>query len=176
MRSRWGIKPNQIAVLCQVSASTKGRELDLGWLAQRLGERYVVLGRGSKVKAAPGVIDVTTHLHIDELMVASDIAVFDYSSVRFDYALTDKPMVYWIPALEETFSRTPPLWPYEETTAGPCVRERGALVTAIRNSIQAPGAWATDREALRQRVAPFDDGHAAARLADRVVDYLTLGL
>ncbi|MFF2370068.1 CDP-glycerol glycerophosphotransferase family protein [Agromyces sp. NPDC058110] len=50
------------------------------------------------------MIDVTDHPDVDDLMLASDAAVLDYSSRRFDYALTDKPMVFFTPDRERSLT------------------------------------------------------------------------
>ena len=50
---------------------------------------------------APGnVVDVTDHPDVNDLILASDAAVLDYSSLRFDYGITGKPMIFLVPDLE----------------------------------------------------------------------------
>ena len=47
------------------------------------------------------VIDATKYDDIQELLVSSDILISDYSSLMFDFALTEKPCFLYIPDLEE---------------------------------------------------------------------------
>ena len=47
------------------------------------------------------VIDVTRYPDIADLYVAADALVTDYSSVFFDFVLTDKPMVFLAPDLSQ---------------------------------------------------------------------------
>ena len=77
---------------------------------QRPGQR-----RG---RQAAGLIDVTDYPDVTDLCLASDAAVLDYSSLRFDYALTGKPMIFLVPTLQRyhdtrggssTSSRPPPV-------------------------------------------------------------------
>ena len=43
------------------------------------------------------VIDVTYYPDVTDLCLASDAAILDYSSLRFDYALLRRPMVFLVP-------------------------------------------------------------------------------
>lgn len=74
---------------------------------QRLGDELdaTVLVRSHHVAASVGVVgsrvrDVTYHPHIEDLMLASDVLVTDYSSAAFDYRLTGRPVVHYVPDLE----------------------------------------------------------------------------
>ena len=188
VRSQLKIADDQIAVLIADHAGDDGADdraedvspamLDaagLAWLAKRLGESYVLMWWGRPLKwpeahqgAHPiNVVDVSTHQPVSEILLASDCAVFDYSPLRFDYVLTDKPMVSFTPDHGSFLECTPPLWPYQETVAGPWITEQRRLPGAIRQAITRD-QWSADRHRLRELVAPLDDGQAAARLADRI--------
>ena len=45
--------------------------------------------------------DVTRYPDIADLYLAADVLVTDYSSVMFDFALTDKPQLLLVPDLEQ---------------------------------------------------------------------------
>ena len=71
---------------------------------QRLAELLdaVVLMRSHHMNRAgcvPGIIDVSGYPSVEELMLAADILVSDYSSIFFDFALTGKPAVVYAPDL-----------------------------------------------------------------------------
>lgn len=62
----------------------------------------VVLMRSHHMNRAgcvPGMIDVSGYPCVEELMLAADILVSDYSSIFFDFALTGKPAVVYAPDL-----------------------------------------------------------------------------
>ena len=62
----------------------------------------VVLMRSHHMNRAgcvPGMIDVSGYPSVEELMLAADILVSDYSSIFFDFALTGKPAVVYTPDL-----------------------------------------------------------------------------
>ena len=69
---------------------------------EELGERYILLFRAhyevSKaldIKDDEFVKDVTDYQSLNELMIASDILISDYSSVFIDYSIMDKPMLHF---------------------------------------------------------------------------------
>ena len=75
-------------------------ELDGPRLAELLDA--VVLMRSHHMNRAgcvPGMIDVSGYPSVEELMLAADILVSDYSSIFFDFALTGKPAVVYAPDL-----------------------------------------------------------------------------
>ncbi len=143
-------------------------------LMRRLGPDYVLLMRGHPFNARTGTkrsssyINVTDYPDINDLILASDIGVLDYSSLRFDYALTGKPTFYFVPDLERYFDGRESFAPYEDTSPGPHVRTMADLLDGIRSADQV----ASDFEQARQRfITTFmelEDGHAAARLVDAV--------
>ena len=110
---------------------------------------------GAREGTGPRLIDVTTYPEINDLILASDVAVLDYSSLRFDFALTKRPMVFLVPDLDEytggvrassTRSRTrrPARW---STTADEVVdqlrdldgvRREHAEETALQRTLQLP--------------------------------------
>lgn len=65
-----------------------------------LSDRYVVLFRAHyeitkklNVEDSPFWKDVSTYGNLNELMIASDLLISDYSSIFFDYAILEKPML-----------------------------------------------------------------------------------
>ena len=54
----------------------------------------------NRVRPGPGLVDVSRYPNIEELMMAADVLVSDYSSIFLDFALTGKPAVVYVPDLE----------------------------------------------------------------------------
>ena len=54
----------------------------------------------NRVRPGPGLVDVSRYPSIEELMMAADVLVSDYSSIFLDFALTGKPAVVYAPDLE----------------------------------------------------------------------------
>ncbi len=150
--------------------------LDVARAARELGPGYTFLVRGHAFNARAGgkhegganVIDVTGHPDINDLILASDCAVLDYSSLRFDYALVDKPMVFLVPDLEKYDAVRGGVIPYAPTAPGPHVTTTREVVTLVRDVPGLARRTATQREAFRRDYADLDDGQASARLVDAV--------
>lgn len=107
-RNRLGIKPDQKVILYAPTwrtttlESPRGTEylLDPHRLSAISG--CIVLVRSHHMtdfesNNSKSVIDVTHEPRIEDLMLASDLLLSDYSSVFFDYALLGRPMIAFVP-------------------------------------------------------------------------------
>ncbi|QTX05278.1 bifunctional glycosyltransferase/CDP-glycerol:glycerophosphate glycerophosphotransferase [Agromyces archimandritae] len=153
------------------------RGLDLPALSAALGENTVILARGHNFNerkgdtyfGTEGVLDVTSYPEVNDLVIASDVAVLDYSSLRFDYAITGKPMVFFSPDEEEYFRLRPALMPYRETTPGPVVTDLDALVDALSDLDALRSRHAEELRRFNERFNRLNDGHAADRVVSQWV-------
>lgn len=149
--------------------------LDVAGLADALGERHVVLLRGHRFHDPPGsgrrVRDVSDHPEINELLLATDVAVLDYSSLRFDLALLGTPMLFLVPDLEEYAGEHRGfLHPFTDTTPGPLVASTDEVIALVRDLPALRAQWADALVAFNQRWNPHQDGHAAARVVTALLD------
>lgn len=148
--------------------------VDFDWLSRQLGNRYVFLVRGhafnarvkGRLASSASVIDVTDYPDINDLILASDAAVLDYSSIRFDYALTDKPMLFFIPDLQQYDDARGGILPYRPTAPGPHVTTRRQLAGLLRDLGRVTRDFAQARAEFRAAYVDLDDGHASERLVD----------
>ena len=84
--------------------------LDLAAVADALGPDHVLLARlhyfyGAdpflrRLHQAGRIRDVAAHPSVEELCLAADVLVTDYSSLMFDYAVLDRPIVIHAPDWE----------------------------------------------------------------------------
>ena len=149
--------------------------LDLSALRQQLGDGWLVLFRAHYLvtnsidfSAHEGFVrDVSGMDEINELCVAADVLVTDYSSIYFDFALLDRPMVFFMYDLERYDSALRGFYLPVEDVPGPIVRTQDELTTALLD----PDAGRRDsarRAALNARMSPLDDGKASRRVLDLV--------
>ena len=117
------------------------------------------------------LVDATDEPHVEELMLASDALVTDYSALMFDYANLDRPIVVHA---DDWGAYTASRGVYFDVTAEP----PGHVSRSYRELawLFASGAWRDEegaglRAAFRDRFCEFDDGRAA----ERVVRTLMLG-
>jgi len=150
------------------------RPLNVAELAAAI-PNVVVLLRGHAFNARTkirygtkaGVIDVTDYQDVNDLMLASDAAVLDYSSIRFDYALTGKPMVFMVPDLEQYRDETRGwLFDYDSTAPGPLVRSTAEVIQRIEAIEEVRREYEDARLGFRRTYLDLDDGHAAERFVD----------
>ena len=107
--------------------------------------------------------DVTRYPDIADLYLAADALVTDYSSVMFDFALTDKPQVLLVPDLDQYRDVERGFYfDLEEAAPGPMVTTTDEVAAAL----VADDAYADRRKAFRERFCPWDDGRASARTVD----------
>ena len=145
-------------------------------IAEDLGPDYVLLMRGHRYSAKAGpvdrgaarIIDVTSYPDSADLCLASDIGVFDYSSIRFDYAVTGKPMVFYVPDYSLYENERGWLFPYEESAPGPLVFEEKRLAAWIKEHQLWRGDFSDQYSRFLENYAPYDDGSAAGRILDSV--------
>lgn len=76
--------------------------MNLAKWEQELGEKYILLFRAHyevsrvmDIKENDFIRNVTDYPSLNELIIASDILVSDYSSVFFDFSITEKPMLFF---------------------------------------------------------------------------------
>ena len=140
-----------------------------------LPERYVVLMRGhafnarvrsDRVATSSRVVDVTDHPDVNHLVLASDVGVLDYSSLRFDYVLSGNPMVFLVPDLAAYDAARGGVIPYEPTAPGPHVATTREVADWVRDLPRLHEEYAEARARFRADYVGLEDGHSAARLAD----------
>lgn len=152
-------------------------ELDAEDFVRELGEDCVLLLRLHYMLAgalgplgADGVIDVSAHPDVSELYLAADVMVTDYSSSMFDFAVTGKPMVFFVYDLEDYAGRLRGFYfELEPLAPGPLVRTSEELMTVL-GDLDALAADSAERYAgFRERFCHLEDGHATQRVLDRVL-------
>jgi CDP-glycerol glycerophosphotransferase len=178
IRDGLGIAPGQRAILLAPTHREYrgGYEptADVERMAENLADDYVVLarlhyfyGEGLRPEArgrGTRVLDVTGHPSIEELCLAADVLVTDYSSIMFDYAVLDRPIVLHVPDWDEYREKR---GIYLDLLAEP----PGVVTTTDEELLEAfrSGAvWGEEatrlRSVFRERFASLDDGHASERV------------
>ncbi|WP_326652202.1 bifunctional glycosyltransferase/CDP-glycerol:glycerophosphate glycerophosphotransferase [Streptomyces anthocyanicus] len=179
LRETLGVPEGTVAILYAPThrdyRRTQRSALDLERVVRRLGPRFVVLARahprhGGPLAASAGrVLDVSDHPHVESLCLASDALVTDYSSLMFDYAGLDRPIVIHAAEREAYEAARGTYVDLRSFPPGAIARDEDELI-----GVFASGDWhgtrsARLRAAFRERFCPYDDGRAAERVVRRVV-------
>ncbi|MGI8433250.1 MAG: bifunctional glycosyltransferase/CDP-glycerol:glycerophosphate glycerophosphotransferase [Nocardioidaceae bacterium] len=138
------------------------------------GSVVLVRGHYNSVRAAEKVdpdrrvIDVTRYPDIADLYLAADALVTDYSSVFFDFVLTDKPMAFLAPDLTEYRDDNRGFYlDYHSTVPGPVCVNTDEVVDVL----SSPDEYAARRREFRATYTPNDDGKASARVIDAILEW-----
>ncbi|MFW7415042.1 CDP-glycerol glycerophosphotransferase family protein [Demequina sp. SO4-18] len=181
-RARLGLGEHETAVLYMPTWRTRRRprekDFDLDVFARSLttGTRLLVRDhyyhdRRGRRHIPEQVIDVSTGWEVEELYLASDVLLTDYSSAMFDYALLDQPIVLLCEDWDDyRWSRGA----YFDITAdapGPV-----AMTALELSDIFAAGSYASPefeqrRASFRERFATYENGRAS----ETVVRVVLLG-
>jgi CDP-glycerol glycerophosphotransferase len=179
-REEVGLIPGDIAVLFAPThreyQSGYQPLMDVEEFADALGPAYRVLARAhyfydnmpSGRFAHPHVLDVSTFPDVETLYLAADILITDYSSMMFDYAYLDRPIVIFAPDWD-TYRRT------RGVTFDLLAEPPGTVAETYRDLVEAfesgeiHGEAATKARAdFRERFCPHADGRSSERVVRRL--------
>lgn len=184
IRARLGIEPGQTAVLYAPTHreyTDAGPPLDPARLAAAVGPSYVLLlrshyhdagGAKTPVEQCPAggarVLDVSAYPVVEDLCLAADVLVTDYSSIMFDYADLDRPIVVYAPDWQRYESTRGVTFDLMAQPPGAIAENEEELIGVFRSGAVTSAAAAKARAEFRSRFCAFDDGHAAERVVRRV--------
>lgn len=150
--------------------------LDHAELRRRCGDDVTVLIRGHPntrharpAPSAGGPIDVTDHPDVNELILAADVLITDYSSLMFDFCVTGKPLIFLTPDLELYRDQVRGFYlDFERLAPGPLCRTTAEVVACLKHPAELRAAYAERYRRFRAEFAPRDDGAAGERVVDAI--------
>jgi CDP-glycerol glycerophosphotransferase len=118
---------------------------------------------------ADGVFDVSAYPDPTELLLAVDVLVTDYSSAIFDFASTNRPVVFFTPDLE-TYRDTIRGFSidFEADAPGPLLRTTDDVIDALRDLDPVRASFSERYERFVATYCALNDGRAATRVVERV--------
>lgn len=150
----------------------------LNTLKQKTGENWIIVvrlhPRMTKYSRelfcySDNVIDASSYPDIQELLLAGDIAISDYSSCIFDFMLSKKPVFIFASDIEAYDNDRGFYYPLESTP----------FPIATNNEELAQNILDFDNEKYLQEVEKFladkgcmEDGHAAERVVDLIEEIM----
>lgn len=149
------LKDKKIVFFAPTYRGTLVREADydfeqanLNGLASELGDDYIIITRWhpalknnikrgiSQIKKCDfgdRIIDFTEYGNVNDLLIACDIMVTDYSSIIFDYFPLDKPIVYFAYDKDEYAGDRGLYYDFDKYVFGEVAENFEELLMAIRN-------------------------------------------
>ncbi|KPI19954.1 CDP-glycerol:poly(glycerophosphate) glycerophosphotransferase [Actinobacteria bacterium OK074] len=149
--------------------------LNLDRVLRQLGPDFVLLTRAHPsygeplAKTGARLIDVTDHPNVESLCLAADALVTDYSSLMFDYANLDRPIVIHADDWEAYEAARGTYFDLRTFPPGAVARSEDELIDIFTTGHWRGSRSAQLRAAFRERFCPYDDGRAAERVVRRVV-------
>ena len=119
--------------------------------------------------ARESVQDVSGYPEIQELYLASDVLITDYSSVFFDFAILRRPVVFYAYDLELYRDTLRGFYlDYSTELPGPVVDSEAGLYAELEKAFQPDADRDQQLAAFVAKFAPHDDGHATERVVDEL--------
>lgn len=116
------------------------------------------------------VVDVSNYLRVEDLYLAADVLVTDYSSVMFDFANLRRPIVIFAPDWSDYQESRGTYFDITVDAPGPVASQAQELADIlVRESYLSPQSVA-QRERFSDIFCSFETGHAAQSLLAKVIE------
>lgn len=161
-----GIDPNRVSP----------DQLDVKMFAEALGDEYILIFKHHQTAVQVPEIpepyrdtfayDMTRGkgMSINDLMTVADICISDYSSLVFEYALFERPMLFYVYDLEDYIDERGLYYDFDEITPGPLCKTNEEMIDHILH---------IEERFNKQEVTDFKnrfmcccDGHATERILE----------
>ncbi|UQX01139.1 bifunctional glycosyltransferase family 2 protein/CDP-glycerol:glycerophosphate glycerophosphotransferase [Streptomyces sp. RerS4] len=148
---------------------------DVEEFADRLGDRFTLLVRTHYLNSvtlppsvAGRVIDVSRHHDITPLLALADGLITDYSSVMFDYAVLDRPMLFFAYDYEQYATDIRGTYfDLLDKAPGPVVATADELMQAVGAFDEADAKYAEARQRFLAEFGEYDRGDAARQIVQK---------
>ncbi|MEU6220883.1 CDP-glycerol glycerophosphotransferase family protein [Streptomyces sp. NPDC047022] len=148
---------------------------DVDEFADRFGDRFTLLIRTHYLNSvtlppsvAGRVVNVSQEPDITPVLQLSDVLVTDYSSVMFDYALLQRPMVFYTYDWDEYVKNSRGTYfDLSEQAPGPVAMTTEELFDALSDLDALASGYEGRLKEFMTQYGDYDHGDAAAQIADR---------
>lgn len=149
--------------------------VDFKYLQEQLQDEYIILFRAHYLVADNFNFDayngfiynVSDYDDINELYIAADLLITDYSSVFFDYAILERPMLFYMYDMEEYRDEMRGFYIDVNQLPGPIVKTENELIAAVKSAVDNTDIQSV--KAFNIEYNAMNDGKAAERLVKAVI-------
>ena len=127
-----------------------------------LKENQVELG-DAQAKFIPATMDT------NEILSVTDVLISDYSSIFYDFMLTGKPILFYVPDAEN-FEDYRGLYYGFDNLPGPAVSSPEKLGELLKDIPAAVSSYQEKYAKARVQICPRDDGNVCRRIVDVMFD------
>jgi CDP-glycerol glycerophosphotransferase len=181
IKDRLGIPKDKKVILYAPTWRVRGNfdmALDLDRMREELSDEYVLLIRihyfASAGYTVPAdnkfIFNVNDYANAEDLYKISDMMITDYSSIMFDYALLDKPLIFFTYDLKSYASSTRGVYFDIRTEApGPIVYTTDELISTLGN-LDAEMQKVSDRvQAFKDKYLTYECPTSAKKIVRKAI-------
>lgn len=110
----------------------------------------------------------------NELLSVVDLLVTDYSSIFFDYLVTDNPIIFYSPDYEE-YANDRGFYISSEELPGPSVHGLQSLVEQVQKAEQNSLNYNENYQIFKEKFVPYDDGNVTEKLVNSIFGEIKYG-
>ncbi|MFD7062965.1 CDP-glycerol glycerophosphotransferase family protein [Streptomyces sp. NPDC059906] len=150
----------------------------LARFARELGPDVTLLVRGhyfygdsphiAELRRTGRIVDVSGYARVEDLYLAADALITDYSSAMFDYAVLDRPIISYAPDWDVYSAVRGTYFDLLQEPPGEVATTQAELLALLASGTYDNPEATKRRDGFRRRFCEFDDGHAAERVVRRV--------
>lgn len=147
--------------------SVKHQDIDLSYIKKQLGDEYVIIYKlhpwlEDKIITNDKSIINGNNDGIRKLFTIADYLICDYSAIIFDFSILVKPMIFFVPDLEEYKVERGMYEEYEKVMPGPICKSEKEVVDAIKeNKFQLD-----EIEKFKNKHFKYQDGKSTERVCE----------
>ncbi len=152
--------------------------MDLELMKEKLKDDYIIMIRmhhfAAKGYSVPEdgefIFDLGNYQYVEDLYSISDILITDYSSVMFDYALLNKPMIFFVYDMEEYCEALRGLYvDFSQEAPGPLVRNTQEIINAIVNSDEEQKKCSDRIKKFREKFLTYENESSSKLVVKKVM-------
>jgi CDP-glycerol glycerophosphotransferase len=178
LRARFGFPEDKTVLLyAPTFRNTTGAfkpDFDFAAFAREFGDTHLLLVRAHYLnsvqvpeQARGAVQDVSKYPDVTELFLASDALITDFSSVMFDFALLDRPMLFFAPDHAGYAQDRGTYFDLRAEAPGPYTTTPVEFFDAIRDLSAKDAEYRDARRAFAERYGEYEHGDAAEKVYQR---------
>lgn len=180
LKKKYGIDSDKKLILYAPTWRKRNQfdlRLDLGAMADALGDEYQIglrvhqfaLAGLDEASLDSRVVNLSFINSMEELFLISDIAITDYSSLMFDYAVLNRPLLFYTYDLEEYRDRLRGFnLDFEAEAPGPLLSTTEDVIDAIAHLSDTNIRYADAYRRFRDSFCSFERGQASRRIFESV--------
>ncbi|MEV5510541.1 bifunctional glycosyltransferase/CDP-glycerol:glycerophosphate glycerophosphotransferase [Streptomyces orinoci] len=154
-------------------SSGESIRVDLAELVRGVGEEWTVVVRPHYYERftvprelGHAVRDGREFTDLNDLLLASDALLTDYSSVMFDYANLGRPILLYADDYQHYRSSRGTYYDLAEIAPGPLLADTGHLVAVLGDLAAVREEWAGAYERFQARFNPLETGRSSKSVVD----------